>query len=414
LITSAQLSGQDYLGFFSPPGEERGFKFMLSDIKLTLSGQAESMILLNDLKESGGGELSVGDFYINMDLKVEYLFSSSGSIGAYFDWVPEQSVLNVADPAKTGNSNNNNWVKADAYVSRPYLLPGLEGKWSANDRNRFQVQFGGLLASGLLPLDTIPNQYYLNTPLPLLQSQHYDKGIKINYWWGAKDNPIVNLNAALIDGDYAIGESDVFALHNSANNSYPSYAFGWELHPLALTPKVQKYTGDLYTGVTSTVGDLGSYPGEKRRQNNIVTYVGYKRKLGPGIIELRGFLTDMERNPAGDGSGNHVDPIRTRGVGGELAYRDCHMFNQSFDYYVSLWRMYNRDDKADGEIWLTDEMGSLKGWSFGVKWNDPFNITKHRISYLGVQYTRVTVDDPPFNILYDDNDIITINAGLRW
>ena len=290
------------------------------DVSLKFGLNLEAMgVLVNRFREGGGNEMSIGDFLIGITLDGTYDISDTSKIGLHFDWVPEQLVLNFADPGEV-NSHNEHWLRADGYVSRPSILAhiGLEGQLSEDIRG--EAKLGAFLAGGLEGLGV--SDHYLSTPAPLMHTQHYDKGIQLGLsasW--------LRLSASVIDGDWAVGEADVFATHNSAANSYPSYAGGIEL----LSP------WGLYAGFTGTYGDLGSNPGQKRRQDNAVVYAGGRWEH----FEVRGFGTRAWRNPEGDSSGRNVSAVRMDGYGMEATLRDIKLGEEVFDVEVEVSYHYN-------------------------------------------------------------------------
>ena len=49
-----------------------------------------------------------------------------GPVAAYMDWVPEESVLHFRN---YHNGHNESWLRADGYVSRPFILAGARFRW---------------------------------------------------------------------------------------------------------------------------------------------------------------------------------------------------------------------------------------------------------------------------------------------
>jgi hypothetical protein len=292
-------------------------------------------------------------------------------VGAGVDWIPEQDVLHFRNDH---NGHNRDWLHADGYVSRPYVLPVVTVTF-----RDFSFDAGAFLAAGLEPLPGIPTRYYLAMPAPLLHSQHYDKGFRFAYaarW--------LQVDASVINGDWMIGERDLFALSNSAHNSYPSYAANARID-----------LGGAYLGATGTIGDSGSYPGEKRRQNNLVAYLGGRRAIGRGELEARGFVAYLGRNPQGDGDGRHVEAVETLAFGLEADYRFPHL-----DFYGELWEMGRSDHGPDGEIWIR-ENDRAWGWGAGIRWKDPLSITSGNALYLGLFYGYLEFGDRESLVIFD-------------
>jgi len=386
-----------------------------SEFGSNFNGNIETAIVANEARKSGGGEFSMGDYIVNFKIDAAYT-KGKNRIGLYFDFVPESSVWNYADTSKI-NYNNEYWMRQDGYTNRPYILTGLYARHLYDGGSFLEGKIGGFLASGLTPLDGIPNQNSLTMPIPLVFSQHYDKGIMISYSF----KKIFQIDAGLIDGDYTTGEADVYTLHDSAHNSYPSLAGALQFTPTKILPTWWENTfGQLTFGGTGTKGDQGSYPGEKRRQNNLTAYVDYQVPCLIGYIEVRPFATWIERNPIGDGSGKHVPPVRTRGKGIELAYRDISTPFATIDLYGHIWEMENLDNVADGEIWFASDgivSQKLKGWTTGIKFNDPFGITDNKVSYFGFSYSNIKVDNSgSFAKLLGQESfaIYLFSFGLNW
>ena len=367
------------------------------------SGYIESSTIANEARLSCGGEFSMGDFLPNLTVTAAYS-KPNNTIGAYLDWVPEDTVWNIADPAQR-NESNQSWMRQDGYINRPYLLTGLFFKHQYPDNGFLQLKFGGFLASGLQPLEGIPTAYSLSAPIPLVFAQHYDKGVLVSYSFRS----LVNVHLGIIDGDYTTGEPDLFKTHNSANNSSPSLAGGLKL----VIPKIP---GTLYLAATGTTGTQGSYPGQKRRQDNLTLCLDYQYKTKLLTIEARPFFTTSARNPQADGSGRHIQPVRIQGYGAELVLRDIPVRIATLDLYSSLWQAENLSTSPDGELFLGNST-HLKGWTAGARFNDPGGITTGRTSYVGITYSLITVDDPdafPSMLGQSSFSILLVSIGVKW
>jgi hypothetical protein len=254
------------------------------------------------------------------------------------------------------------------------------------------MRLGGFLASGLEALAGTPSVHYLTLPAPLLHAQHWDKGLQAR--WELAD--VVSLKAALIDGDWAVGEPSLMRLHNSAANSYPSYAAGAEVRIVSFPgPRHAAGRNGVTAGWEATRGDLGSTwpPGdlyEKRRQDNSTFFVAVRGHVGGGTLEGRAFHVRLERNPLGTGAGSHDPAVVTTGEGAELVWRDVRVAAARLDLYAHAWRMRNRDGTADGEIWP----GEINGWLIGARWNDPLAADGGVRSYAGLAYGWIRPDVP--------------------
>ena len=376
---------------------------ILGAATVDFTGSVESSAIANEARLSCGGEFSMGDFLPNLTATAAYT-KSQNILGAYFDWVPEEAVWNIADPAQR-NESNHSWMRQDGYINRPYLLTGLFFKHQYPNNGFLQLKFGAFLAAGLQPLEGIPTAYSLSAPIPLVFSQHYDKGVLVSYSFRS----MVNLDLGVIDGDYTTGEPDALKLHNSANNSSPSLSGGLKL----VIPKIP---GTLYLAASGTTGTQGSYPGQKRRQDNLTLCVDYQYKTKPCTIEVRPFFTTTARNPQGDGSGRHVPPIRIQGYGAELVLRDIPIRIATLDLYSSLWQAENLSTLPDGELFLGNST-RLEGWTVGARFNDPGGITTRRNSYVGVTYSLITIDNPdayPSMLGQSSFSILLVSIGVKW
>lgn len=320
---------------------------MIALILISILGQtpefrlsAESSIVYDSAREGGGNEFSFGDFYLNPRVGYRY-----GILELGVDWVPDLCLLNYADPKKQ-NSHNEHWLRADGYASRPDWLFRI----SIEPVDGLRLSAGSFLSSGLKPLSGA--MHYLSYPAPILLTQHYDKGFEIEY-----QNEYVLAAISATDGDWQVGQSSAFTDPISAANSTPT-----------VSGKLELRVWDLYMGTTGTLGDRGSYPGQKRRQSSGVAYAGYRGDWGAVRPELRMSYVMAERNPKGDGSGKHVDAVKTEGFALEGVART--------EYRIDLWAHYwymATDDGIDGEIWVVPG-DRMTGWMGGVKWLDPFGV----------------------------------------
>jgi hypothetical protein len=362
-------------------------------------------LAVNDHRKPGGNEEHYGEYVAGVGLDARFApkrASALQALGFHASWAPADLVLDFADPQRA-NRHNQNWLRADGILSRPSLLAFLQA--DLGTRNRVQVRLGGFLASGLEPLDGAPSLYYLTMPAPLLHTQHWDKGGDVTYRFCPHGEAVVTLGLGLLDGDWAVGEASLARLHNSAANSYPSWAGHLEVHPLALAKGSAAASGgaDLAIGVEATEGELGSFWSgnqpleEKRRENNAVGYLRWSRRIASATLEARGFLTRMERNPLANGTGSHVPAVRTRGYGAEVAWRGVAIATARFDLYGNVWRMTNLSGVPDGEIWPAEfglSTTEIHGFLVGARWVDPVVIATRVQSWVGFSFGQIVPDVP--------------------
>src|SRR5262245_8021184 len=120
--------------------------------ELHFNGLVETALISNGFRRGGGGELSVGAFLPDLRLTAAAAYSQ-GVVGADVDWIPEQDVLHFRNDH---NGHNRDWLHADGYVSRPYVLPAVTVSFRS-----LSFEVGAFLAAGLEPLSGIPTRYYL-------------------------------------------------------------------------------------------------------------------------------------------------------------------------------------------------------------------------------------------------------------
>jgi hypothetical protein len=232
--------------------------------QVEVGGYVEAGVVANEFRKAAGGEFGVGEYTAGLELGVKY-----GPVWARLEAVAPGV---VCDWQNEPDGANQHWLRANGYESRPWLLPEVGGQLEVGE-HRVSLRLGGLLAGGLGGL--WEGRYYLETPPPLLHTQHWDKGFELGWEWRG-----VEVRVACVDGDWAIGERDLFALHNSANNSYPSWGWTAQVDLVRLVaPAWSEKIGAWLVGCTGTEGDLGSYPGQKRRQENVVVWGAVRRPV---------------------------------------------------------------------------------------------------------------------------------------
>lgn len=294
---------------------------------LSIHGKLELGAVYNEARRSGGNESSIGDGFFNLQFD-----AGCGWLAVGCDWVPDEF---VCDFGERPNYHNNNWMRCDGYTMRPSLLGSVRIMAGG-----LRIRCGGFKASGVEELNTPVSYYLLSTPPPLMHATHYDKGAEVG-WFGRH----LEASASVIDGDWRMGETSVWKMHQSSANSYPSYAGN-------LRVKI----GPLSAGASATYGDIGSYPGEKRRHDSAIGYVEFKSG-----VTVRPFVVGMSRNR--DGNGRHSPAVDTYGYGVEAEWKGL---------YGTAWSM--KGDGEDGEIWIGSK--SMAGWSigYGVELMKPFKI----------------------------------------
>ncbi|MFI5142852.1 MAG: hypothetical protein ACHQHM_02355 [Thermoanaerobaculales bacterium] len=366
---------------------------------------AAAALAINEHRKPGGNEEHFGDYVVGFDLNATFKPKPVRALDAFslhVSYVPADLVLDYADPQRA-NRHNENWLRADGILSRPYLLAHAQADFGT--RNRVTVRLGGFLASGLEPLDGAPSLYYLTMPAPLLHTQRWDKGLDATYRYCPRDAPVLTLGLGMLNGQWAVGEASLARLHNSAANSSPSVAARLELRPLALafSPSVEERSGALVLGIDATAGELGSYwtgaqpLAEKRREDNTTAYLGWTRRVGAGELEGRAFFVRMERNPLGNGTGSHVPAVVTRGYGVEAAWRGLPVAGATVDLYTNAWRMKNESGIPDGEIWPADfglTTTEIHGFLAGVRWVNPVPISERVLTSVGFSFGQIVPDVP--------------------
>lgn len=286
------------------------------------SGKLEVGTIYNEWRENGGSDISISDCYWNLRISSEY-----GWLNGDVDWVPSQMVL---DYRSRPNYSNGSWLRGDGYASRPSLLLSLCARYG-----QFRARVGAFKFSGIFELRT-PTEYYLfKQPPPLMHATHYDKGIEIGY-----SNSFVDISASILDGDWCMGESSVLTNLNSSSNSYPSYAANININK-----------DRFIAGLSGTYGDMGSNPGDKRREDSVIGYLGYR-----GAFTLRPFVVGIFRNLSGNGFGRHDRSVDTIGYGIEGEWKGL---------YGCIWNMENKTGLVDNEVWI-DSL-DMFGWSVGYK-----------------------------------------------
>jgi len=347
----------------------------------------------NSARESGGNEVSLGDFLFNPRLALRYPTNIECVSGLFIkaDYVPDMCLLNFADEDKV-NMHNQNWLRADGYVSRPDLLFDINILFTCD----MHLRAGAFMTSGLEPLSK--SSYYLLTPAPMFLTQHFDKGFEI-----ALTKDWLKLKASVVDGDWTVGQVSVFTPSDSRANSTPTVAGMAEIDVLSWTSDKS-----LIFGVTGNYGDIGSYPGQKRCTDNYIFYTGSSTELFGAELSSRVGYYIAVRNPKGDGSGVHVDQIDTDGYTLELSYSKIETGQGKIGVHGNYWVMHN-EGGVDGEIWPY-ACSKMTGYGVVVRWTEMLNVD---ILYSEFGYSHITADE---EVIYGESefDIYVISTGINF
>ncbi|MBI5787874.1 MAG: hypothetical protein HZA78_03340 [Candidatus Schekmanbacteria bacterium] len=291
--------------------------------------------------------MSYGDLYGNLIADFGYK-TRRGILGFIVDVVPEKSVLNFQEKNKV-NFHNHNRLRADGFLSRPFLLPHLYYQ-----QESFAIRLGAMKFAGLDMLEGFPTAYYAARLSPLVLSEHYDKGIRLDYNYGER----FTISAGLIDGDWEMGEADVFSLSDSRANSSPGG-----------TVKATLKIGGVKISGSLTENRVGSNGGQKTYSNQQIIAAGYDSPHW----ETRAFWGELERGRTwGPGNQTNWPPEKTLTYGFELAARD--MADSPLDLYAGWAKMWRDAGNAAGTIWLNNTTTFEQQWVVGIRWKEPFGL----------------------------------------
>lgn len=361
-------------------------------IESSVSAQVAAF-LANEHRRGGGNEKSVGDNVVEAEVKVTKELPNRRFKAIFIDIsaVPSTQVLNYQEKSEQ-NFHNSNRFKADGYVDRPWLIANVGAEVELSENQDLTILAGSFEANGLHPLNGKPSKYYMSAPYGIIV--RYDKGIQMNYELKDELDRIILASFSVIDGDSPKGERDIDPFDSRAN-SYPSGSGTVEVQiSNALQKAFDKLGGhlknhDLYMGVTGSYGDAGSYPGQKRLQNDMTAYMGYLLKTKKGEGEVRVFKSNYVRNPIGDGSGNHVEHVYSDAYGVEVAFRGFETKSCDWELYGNKHYFKNGSDKADGEFtWGNTRV--VEGWTVGASCKNFRNVNNLD---FGVEYGEVNTYD---------------------
>lgn len=320
--------------------------------------------IYNEARKNNGGEVEVLNGYGELGATLEQELAQVCRLRAGASWAPAPGLLDLTEKTQ----QNQTWLRGDGYASRPEWLAEVAVEIEAGDQHDLEAAVG-TVCEGLGAGPGTLSEHYLALPAPVLHSQHFDKGGSLR--WRGWD--IVSVDATVQDGDWCLGEPDVWALSDSRNNSTPGVG-----------GTVKLRLGWFEAGASGNWGDVGSYPGAKRRQHNVSIYA-----LGKAFgIETRLSAHQMWRNPAGDGSGNHVAAVVTRGYVAEVGYTVG-----SVKLGAHVWWMGKEGCVPDGEIWYSygrEAMGAQAGvvWVFYAPLNARVGAQAGGIKVEGFPLTR--------------------------
>lgn len=319
-------------------------KALAASPRLDISLKSEAALaMMDNRRKNGGNETSFGDFYINLILNAQHK-----NMGAILDFVPEGSVINVNDPEKR-NYHNQNRVRLDGFLSRPYLLTHLYYKPKlANKEVKLAFRVGAMKFLGLQPLFQATD-YHAVQLTPLVLSTQYDKGMRLDLNYSSW----LDIQLGFIDGDWKFGEADVFAHHDSRANSAPG----------ATVKTIVNYKG-LELELNYMDNRVGSNPGQKTYLNNQLVAIKYT--FSP--VAIRIFKGSMERGVTWGPSLQPQWPAETTSFhGGELLLTGI-----SYDLYLGLSEMKHTSGEA-ADIWIEGSKYE-KQWVLGGCWKNPTGI----------------------------------------
>lgn len=341
---------------------------------ICLEGSASAQVaavINNDLRREGGNETSMGDMVTEVEGKISKTFDNRHfrQIFISMSAIPKNQVLDYNEKNEQ-NFHNSDRLRADGYVDRPWFLANIGANIAMTDSQDVTVLAGAFPVSGLNPLQGKPSRYYVTAPYGLMV--RYDKGIQMNYQLKEELDRVLLASFSVVDGDTIKGESSLDPADSRAN-SYPAYGGTVELRVANALRKVFDKSApylknhDLYIGVTGAHGDVGSFPGEKRAQDDMTTYLGYMFTSKYGEAEVRVFRADFTRNKQGDGNGRrpHAQHVNSKAHGVEVAMRGVEAGPCAWDFYYNQ-HVFNTDAAfADGEFTF-EKVRGVRGWAAGT------------------------------------------------
>lgn len=356
--------------------------------QVSLTGEV-SGYQVNTHRTSGGNEASIGDYAFELETRFSKDIDGKHFKTIFIDisLVPDENVLDYQEKNEQ-NYHNQNRLRADGYMDRPWMIANIGAEIDLSDSQELTILAGSFEANGLHPLKGKPSKYYLTAPYGLVV--RYDKGLQFNYELKDQIEKILSASFSVIDGDSAKGQSEITP-DDSRANSYPSVSGGIEvqlmnaLKQVATNLKLDNH--NLYIGVNGSMGDAGSYKGEKRRQNDVTSYLGYMVKTAHGEGEVRIFHSMYDRNLVNDGNGNHTPAVNSQAYGLEVAFRNFKTKYCDVDTYVNYHEF--ESNGTDGEF-TWGQVRSLKGWTVGMSCNNFKNVSNLN---FGIEYGRLNTID---------------------
>lgn len=327
-----------------------------------------ALVLGNDHRKGGGNETSMGDHVVEFEGQISKELENRRfkTIFINISAVPQDQTLNYQEKLEQ-NFHNSSRLKADGYVDRPWLLANIGANIEITESQDLTLLAGSFEASGLAPLEGKPSRYYMTAPYGIVV--RYDKGIQANYELKNELDRVILASLSVIDGDSIKGQSSIQPSDSRAN-SYPAYSGTFELQVAnalqrvfdGIAPYLDNH--DLYVGVTGNSGDTGSFPGEKRRQDDMTSYLGYVLKTSKGQGEVRVFKSSFNRNAANDGSGRHGKQVGSNGQGVELAIRGIETKRCDWELYGNK-HQFESENGADNEF-TWGNVKTVDGWTVGA------------------------------------------------
>lgn len=350
-------------------------------------GAEVSGFQMNGFRLSGGNEASVGDYALEFEANLSKNIGGEHFKTIFIDisLVPDEHVLDYQEKNEQ-NYHNQTRFRADGYLDRPWMIAHIGAEIDLSESQELTILAGSFEANGLHPLKGKASKYYMTAPYGLVV--RYDKGVQFNYELKDKVEKILSASLSIIDGDGVKGQSSVTPSDSRAN-SYPSGSGALELQ---IMNALQKIAADLpinlnnhnlYLGVNGSYGDTGSYKGEKRRQNDLTTYLGYMVKTSKGEGEIRVFHSQFDRNLTNDGNGNHTPVVTSQGHGLEVAFRNFETKYCDAGIYGNYHEF--ESNAADGEF-TWGEVRQVKGWTVGLSCN---NFKKVKNLNFGIEYGQM-------------------------
>ena len=247
-------------------------KPVVADLDINFYGEAFP-IVADDRRYGGGNERKFGELMINpsVDYKnKKIVVHIEGNTG-------------VLDFSDNTNGQNKYYWRCDNVKNAPEFL-GDVGYIGDN----FYARIGALQFTGLERLNK-STVHHAFSPTGLEMITHYDIGTLLGY-----RNNWINVNVGCIDGDWQMGQSNIFD-SDGVSNSSPGVTGNINIH--------SKYI-DL--GGSIMENRRGSNPGQKTYVNHYIGYVMLNKPL-----KLRGYYGNVERGHTWFNTNHNYQPEKT-------------------------------------------------------------------------------------------------------